>query len=161
MLTCRAPSASSRATSADWSAGRRSRWSRFLTVLPSGKDSCFKVPSSPGRTCDHDRERHRHQAGNHGDRAGCRALRRSIVEKLLLLWCWIAYAIAAKVLPRGWGAHMANWVWRISRYDFEHSWRDLSDVLGCSRDLVSWARQGGVPHGQRFLRSEERRVGEE
>lgn len=46
---------------------------------------------------------------------------------------------------------MANWVWRISRYDFEHSWRDLSDVLGCSRDLVSWARQCGVRHGQRFL----------
>ena len=46
---------------------------------------------------------------------------------------------------------MANWAWRIFQYDFEHSWRDLSDVLGCSRDLVSWARQGGVPHGQRFL----------
>ena len=36
MLTCRAPGASSRATSAPWSAGRRSRRSRFLTVLPAG-----------------------------------------------------------------------------------------------------------------------------
>src|ERR1035438_615485 len=74
-----------------------------LVTLLSRKVSCFKVPITLGRTCDHDRERHRHQAGNHRDRAGCRAVRRSIVEKLLLLWCWIAYAIAAKVLPRGRG----------------------------------------------------------
>ena len=49
-----------------------SQWMRFFTVFGSGKDSCFKVPISPGRTCDHDCERHRYQAGNHGDRAGCR-----------------------------------------------------------------------------------------
>ena len=53
----------------------------FFVKFCSGKDSCFKVPISPGRTCDHDRERHRHQAGNHRDRAGCRALRR---QRLLL-----------------------------------------------------------------------------
>ncbi|MGD0606602.1 MAG: site-specific integrase [Streptosporangiaceae bacterium] len=27
----------------------------------------------------------------------------------------------------------------------------MSDLLGCSRDLVSWAKESGVRHGQRFL----------
>jgi site-specific recombinase XerD len=46
---------------------------------------------------------------------------------------------------------MTGGVWRVFRYDFERPGRDLSDLLGCSRDLASWASESGVRHGQRFL----------
>lgn len=50
------------------------------------------------------------------------------------------------------GGELDDGAWQVFRYDLDRSWPGLpSELHGHKQDLVSWTRDLGVRHGQRFL----------